>query len=90
VGRPRWRTTALNVFCRAVADLGIGRCRAGNNPGRDRTCCQDARNRCRVRSARGTSRSLPPLPGRTRTSRRWGSIAVTCRGVPSLRRSPPA
>jgi hypothetical protein len=50
---PRWRTTALNVLWREVADTGIGRCRAGNHQRRDRACCQSSRHRGRVRSARG-------------------------------------
>ncbi|MBI3330154.1 MAG: recombinase family protein [Nitrospinae bacterium] len=42
------------------------------------------------RGARGTERSFPPVPCRTRPTLRWGSRSETCRGVPSRRRSPQA
>jgi hypothetical protein len=90
LGSPLWRTTAVNVFWREVADRGAEPSRAGNTPGRGRWRCQYARHHSSTRGANGTRRSLPPLPWRTRTSLRCASMSETGSWVPSVRRRPQA
>jgi hypothetical protein len=90
LGRPRWRTTSLKVFCRVVAGRGVCWGRAGHSQGRGRARCQEARHHARTRGASGTQRSFRPLAWRPHTNLRGTSRAATSRGVPAGRRSPPA
>jgi hypothetical protein len=78
VAMPCWRPPPFKVCWRVVVGRG-GWWRAGHTHGRGRLLGQYARHRARGSSARGTSRSWPPWPWRTRTRRRTPQASILCR-----------